>query len=236
MTLLPRLEPRSSPPRGTLRAARVWSLRGRCCGGIGHLCARSGGSRPASAGGLKGANIGVVRRSAVAHADDLQPRRRVHDQRLKLGVDDSARAPECSRMYWISGAQADANRDEDAAGRPRDAAPTGPARSDRGRRRDRDAPAAGRRARRPRGSGARRSSAYVQRRSLSTTATRSGCTAALRCRNDTGSSSVRPPPVRAGHGACVAEPSLCACVATSSDEARRYVARRRMATGVSSAP
>jgi hypothetical protein len=44
------------------------------------------------------------------------------------------------------------------------------------------------------------------------------------------------PAVRAGHGACVAEPSLCACVATSSDEARRYVARRRMATGVSSAP
>jgi hypothetical protein len=142
---------------------------------------------------LKGANIRVVRRSAVAHADDLQPRRRVHDQRLELGVDDSARAPECSRMYWISeGLRRDVNRDEDAAGRPRDAAPTGPARSDTGRRRDRDAPAAGRPARRPRGSRARRSSAYVQRRSLSTTATRSGCTAALRCRNDTGSSSVRP--------------------------------------------
>src|SRR5437773_9616373 len=35
-------------------AARVWSLRGRCCGGIGQLCARSGGSRPASAGGRQG--------------------------------------------------------------------------------------------------------------------------------------------------------------------------------------
>jgi hypothetical protein len=53
-------------------------------------------------GALKGANIRVVRRSAVAHADDLRPRRRVHGQRLELGVDDSARAPECSRMYWIS--------------------------------------------------------------------------------------------------------------------------------------
>jgi hypothetical protein len=30
-------------------AARVWSLRGRCCGGIVHLCAGSGGSLPPSA-------------------------------------------------------------------------------------------------------------------------------------------------------------------------------------------
>ena len=31
------------------RAARVWSLRGRCCVGIAHLCAGSGDSRPAGA-------------------------------------------------------------------------------------------------------------------------------------------------------------------------------------------
>ena len=33
------------------RAARAWSLRGRCCAGTGRLCAGSGDSRPASAGG-----------------------------------------------------------------------------------------------------------------------------------------------------------------------------------------
>jgi hypothetical protein len=33
------------------RALRVWSARGRCCGGIGRSCAGSGGSHPAGADG-----------------------------------------------------------------------------------------------------------------------------------------------------------------------------------------
>jgi hypothetical protein len=32
------------------RVGRVWSLRGRCCGGIARSCAGSGGSRPVGAG------------------------------------------------------------------------------------------------------------------------------------------------------------------------------------------